>query len=419
MLVAQGRNSGRSQSARKTENVERSVVSAPKPVEMNNTNQSEGPRLLLRVLLLSTSYPSNAADWRGVFMRHLVAALARRTDISLAVWAPPGDVPDAARSTTTTNDAAWLARLMAEGGISHLMRAGGLRSIATPFKLLCMIASAYRRQIDVDVYHVNWLQCALPLPHNGTPALITVLGNDLKLLRLPFMQLLLRRVMRRRKVAICPNAEWMCASLQAAFGDVAEVVPISFGIDPCWYAVNRHLPPDQPRRWLAVTRLTADKLGSLFDWSEAFFCEGERELHLFGPMQEGITVPEWVHYHGAAAPEQLATEWFPTACGLITLSRHAEGRPQVMLEAMAAGLPIIASQMPAHAGIVQHNKTGMLCETRESYGATLTRLETDAINQQFGEAARGWAQREIGTWDDCAQRYTQVYRKLIGVDLRE
>src|SRR6185312_9130507 len=42
---------------------------------------------VLRVLFLSTSYPADATDWRGVFMRHLVAALARRDDLRLAVWA--------------------------------------------------------------------------------------------------------------------------------------------------------------------------------------------------------------------------------------------------------------------------------------------------------------------------------------------
>jgi glycosyltransferase involved in cell wall biosynthesis len=371
---------------------------------------------VLRVLLVSTSYPADDADWRGVFMRHLVAALARRRDIQLAVWAPPGELPPAAKAIATSRETAWLKRLMAAGGISHLMRSGGMRTLLTPVKLLRMITAAYRRHRDVDVYHVNWLQCALPLPRNGKPALITVLGNDLKLLRLPLMRHLLRRVMRRRKVAICPNAQWMHAPLLAAFGDVAEVIPVSFGIDPGWYAVKREPSTPISKRWLVVTRLTADKLGPLFEWSQNLFRHAERELHLFGPMQEGVIVPDWIHYHGAATPEQLVADWFPNACGLITLSRHAEGRPQVMLEAMAATLPIIASRMPAHAGIVDDGVTGILCDSAENYGAALSQLEDAEMNRQFGEAARNWTLREIGTWDDCARRYTRIYRWLLGDD---
>lgn len=347
-------------------------------------------------------------------MRHLVAALARIPSVDLSVWAPPGELPEGATYIVSPVDARWLARLMALGGISHMMRSGGWRSWFAPLRLMRMMGAGYRARPDADIYHVNWLQCALPLPNNRKPALVTVLGNDLKLLKLPFMRYLMRRAMRRRKVVICPNADWMSGPLQAAFGDVAEIRPVSFGIDPCWYAIKRDYDEDQPHRWLAVTRLTADKLGPLFDWSNKIFRDKRRELHLFGPMQEGIEVPEWVHYHGPITPEQLANEWFPKACGLITLSRHAEGRPQVMLEAMAAGLPIIASDMPAHASIVFDGETGKLCDSMESYVAALDNVEDVPTNHRLGVAARSWASREIGTWDDCAARYAQIYSHLLG-----
>jgi hypothetical protein len=348
-------------------------------------------------------------------MRHLVAALARVPSISLSVWAPPGELPEQAKNIVSPEDADWLARLMAAGGISHLMRNGGWHAWCAPLRLLRMIGKAYRDHPEVDVYHINWLQCSLPLPRNRKPALITVLGNDLKLLKLPVMRPLLRRTMKRRKVAICPNADWMRQPLEAAFGDVAEICPVSFGIDPGWYAIKRESGPEQPHRWLAVTRLTVNKLGPLFDWSEKLFRDnGVRELHLFGPMQEGVQVPEWVHYHGPATAAQLMSEWFPGACGLITLSRHAEGRPQVMLEAMAAGLPIIASKMPAHAGIVFDGETGRLCDDADGYGAVLLELENALTNRRMGDAARRWAASEIGTWDDCASRYLQIYQRLLG-----
>lgn len=277
-----------------------------------------------------------------------------------------------------------------------------------------MLRAAYRRLDDIDLYHVNWLQCALPLPANGKPVLITVLGNDMRLLGLPGMRGALRRVMRGRSVAICPNATWMEAPLREAFGDRASVTPVPFGIDPRWYAIPRGVEALRgPPRWLAVTRLTANKLGPLFEWSEFLFRDGRRELHLFGPMQEQVDIPAWVHYHGSATPEQLVNDWFPGAQGLITLSQHAEGRPQVMLEAMASALPIVASRMPAHADIVADGVTGCLCDEPQSYAKALTRLEEPATNLRMGVAARAWVAREIGTWDDCATRYVNIYRQLL------
>jgi len=344
-------------------------------------------------------------------MVHISAALARHDGIRLAQWAPPGQVDARVQIATTPEESEWLSRLMQRGGISHWLRSSPASAALEAAKLLRLLRSVYRRRSDIDIHHINWLQCALPLPTNGVPVLITVLGNDMQLLRLPLMRQALRRVMHGRNVAICPNASWMEAPLREAFGDLAEIVPVPFGIDPRWYAIRRD--PDRPPRWMVVTRLTANKLGPLFEWSEPLFHDGHRELHLFGPMQEQIAIPDWVHYHGSATPEQLIRDWFPQAQGLVTLSRHAEGRPQVMLEAMASALPIIASRMPAHEDIVADGVTGILCDSESGYAEALEKLEDGDVNWRCGEAARAWVTREIGTWDDCATRYTTIYRRLL------
>ena len=367
----------------------------------------------MNVLMVSTSYPRDSGDWRGIFIFHISSAIARIEEIKLKLWAPPGDLGDGVTAVTTASEASWLAQLLRRGGISHEMRQEPLRGSARALRLLQLIGRACRRQTDTDVYHINWLQCMLPLPRDGKPALVTVLGNDMKLLRLPFVKRALRRAMRGRIVAVCPNASWMESSLRTAFGDIAEIASVPFGIDPRWYAIQRTIHAASPCRWLAVTRLTADKLGPLFEWSRPLFESTARELHLFGPMQEQIEIPYWVRYHGPATPEQLSTQWFPHSHGLISLSRHAEGRPQVMLEAMAGGLPIIASRMPAHADIVKPAETGALCESASEYSKAVVAIEDFATNRQMGANARAKVRDELGTWDDCAQRYMQIYRRLL------
>ena len=366
----------------------------------------------MRVLFVATSYPEDEGDWRGVFIRHLAFALARVSDLSLAIWAPPGPLPAGADYLANAQERNWLAKLMADGGIAHVVRSAGAGAVARPWQLVKQLRALYRRESELDIYHLNWLQTALPLPADGKPALITVLGTDLKLLALPLVKPLLRRIMRKRAVTICPNAEWMREPLESAFGDLARVSPVPFGIDPMWYAIHRKMNSQAPC-WLAVTRLTRDKLGPLLNWSAPLFAGQQRQLHLIGPMQEQIDLPDWVHYHGPGTPAQLAQDWFGRAHGLITLSQHAEGRPQVMLEAMAAGLPIIASDMPAHANLVQHDITGQLCSSASDYASAIDYLEHTENNQAAGAAARAWVAKEIGTWDDCAERYVKLYRQLL------
>ncbi len=368
---------------------------------------------LMRILMTSTSYPRDAADWRGIFIRELVAALARADDIELQLWAPPGELPPGVEPIMLPAEAAWLGCLMDAGGISHMMRNWQPSTLFAP---LTTGGGCSARRIAARAQRTSTTStgCNAPchFPQDRVPALISVLGNDLKLLRLPLMRSLLRRAMRRRAIAICPNADWMRAPLEAAFGDLAEIITIPLGIDPRWFAIERAASSDKPL-WLAVTRLTVDKLGPLFEWSEPLFRDSARELHLFGPMQDDIQLPAWIHYHGPATPEQLASDWFPRVHGLITLSRHAEGRPQVMIEAMAAGLPIVASQTSAHAAIVCAGQTGLLCDAPKTYADALRTLEDPVANRRFSAAARQQAKLQISTWDECASRYKNVYRQLI------
>ncbi len=365
----------------------------------------------LNILLTSTSFPKDAQDWQGRFIANMAAALARRGDVKLALWAPPGELPAGTTDAATPGDARWLQQLAQRGGMAQQLRSRKVLALGVIIQLLMRLGRAYR-STRPDVTHVNWLQNALPLWGSRTPTLITVLGTDFALLKLPGMSALLRTMLRQRRAILAPNAEWMRPALVQAFGDLAEVRPIAFGVDDPWFEVQRAAFDSKERHWLAVTRLTHHKIGDLFTWGDGLFGP-QRQLHLFGPMQEQMTLPNWVQYHGPTHPAQLLKDWFPKACGLITLSRHDEGRPQVMLEAMAAGLPVLASDLPAHRDMVQHQQTGWLATSASNLAQGLDWLDNPHNNTATGQAARHWVKTTVGTWDDCAARYAAAYQTLL------
>ncbi len=374
--------------------------------------ESSSPQAGLDVLMATTSYPSDAADWKGRFIHELAASLDRSGKIRLSLWGPAGELPGDVVSANADDDTAWLQQMASEGGIAHLLRRRPTSGILQAAGFLSRLRKACRRS-RADLYHVNWLQLALGLPDDGRPAYVSVLGSDFGLLRLPGMTAMLRRAFARRRTLLAPNAGWMSARLRERFGAVAEVRPNPFGVSPGWFDVTR--APTTPDKWLVVSRITRNKLGDLLDWGEGLF-DHRRQLQLLGPMQEQITLPGWVRHAGPTDPGSLRGRWFPKAAGLLTLSRHDEGRPQVIIEAMAAGLPVIASRIPAHADLIHHGETGWLVDSREELAEALREVESGAAATNVGRRAQSWIREQIGTWDDCASRCISAYRDLLQRD---
>jgi glycosyltransferase involved in cell wall biosynthesis len=210
---------------------------------------------------------------------------------------------------------------------------------------------------------------------------------------------------------LAPNSHWMTEELEKLFGDLAQVRQVNFGIDNKWFEVS-HTVPGDVNHWLCILRVTEKKIGPLFEWGEKIFSE-DQQLHLFGPNQQGLDVPKWVNYHGPASPDQLIKEWYPKSIGFVTLSQHSEGKPQVLLETLAAGMPVIASSIPAHEETVENNVTGILVSSESEFRNAVDRLQDPLFNLQASRQARSSSLREFGTWDDCIQRYRKLYESLM------
>lgn len=104
---------------------------------------------------------------------------------------------------------------------------------------------------------------------------------------------LLRKVIRQRRCILAPNADWMVKRLEKYFGDIAEIRYIPFGIKDMWFDMQRNQLSQAIRKWIVVSRVTKKKIGDS-SWGEMLFRDKD-ELHLFGPMQEQMTIPTWVH----------------------------------------------------------------------------------------------------------------------------
>lgn len=364
------------------------------------------------ILMTSTSYPRSDSDWQGIFIRKLIGGLASSGEVDVSLWAPKGPLPASVGYAPTYSEQCWLNTLAEQGGIAHILRSGGIARLTSVIRLLWSLRKVYSRADDeAELFHINWLQNALPVLGKEKPIVISVLGSDYKLLDTVFVARLLKFVMKRNRVVLTPNAEWMVPKLRDLFGGVAEIKYIPFGIDNIWYDLTR-TTPENSKDWVVVLRITNKKIGPLFEWGKQIF-KDKYKLHLFGPMQEQVEIPDWVNYHGPTTPEDLSVNWFPKVAGLISLSQHDEGRPQIMLEAMAAGLPIIASNISAHRDLLTKEELGPIVKDSREFQLAVNWLGKPENNRLVSSNVRAFAKNEFGNWEDCAQRYIGIYRELL------
>jgi colanic acid/amylovoran biosynthesis glycosyltransferase len=165
----------------------------------------------------------------------------------------------------------------------------------------------------------------------------------------------------------------------------------------------------------AFARFAATRPNALF-WIAG---EGEDRVRLEG-MARSLGVAGQVHFEGFLTQEALFQR-FQRAHMLLHPSEtgadgNVEGVPNAMLEAMATGLPVIATR---HGGIpeaVDDGVSGYLLDEGDSEGlcAAMERLATggDTVLARFGAAARRSVEDRFGTRAsvDCLE---SIYGELL------
>jgi glycosyltransferase involved in cell wall biosynthesis len=103
------------------------------------------------------------------------------------------------------------------------------------------------------------------------------------------------------------------------------------------------------------------------------------------------------------------------AADIGVLASHEEGFPNAVVEAMAAGLPVVATRVGGVPEAVSDGTTGRLVAPRDpaALGNALTALAGDAdLRRRMGDAGRARAAGEFAL-ESCVTGYERLYRMLV------
>lgn len=160
-------------------------------------------------------------------------------------------------------------------------------------------------------------------------------------------------------------------------------------VDERYLRVARH-EAEQPLVVAGAHRASAEAAG----WA----C---RLAIVFGAQELGLRF----HWCGPAAPE-LAAAGFALGTGdpvrhlrrawVYVATDDQADFPVRLAQAMACGVPCLALDVPAHRGLIEDGRSGMLFRTAEEAAQMLTSLLDDAeLRQRLGDAARRVARRRF------------------------
>lgn len=151
-------------------------------------------------------------------------------------------------------------------------------------------------------------------------------------------------------------------------------------------------------------------------WPEVHRAHPHAKLLLIGDGPLRQTLHELALDHGVAEHVIFAglrdnvAQLLP-ALDIFALPSFTEGVSIALLEAMASGLPPLASKVGGNIEVVQHGKTGMLFDVQDAGAlsqALMTMLGDESMRQQLARQARDWTQSHASL-SVLTKRYASLY----------
>jgi len=232
---------------------------------------------------------------------------------------------------------------------------------------------------------------------------------------------LLRPVWRRvdRRIAVSNAA---CFSVCSRMGNApVMIVPNGADVDTFASATKAVLPPG--RRLLFVGRLEPRKGFPIAVRAFGTLAEDFPDLRLFvigdGADRNAIqeltpAVRDRVHMLGKVSDEALPT-YYQAADIFISPATGQESFGIVLVEAMAAGLPIVASDIPGYREVARDGVEGLLVAPADPAAlaeGVRTLLERSDLAKALG--ARALLRSRDYAWDNIIDRLEDVYGDLAG-----
>jgi|GEM_PF-352069 glycosyltransferase involved in cell wall biosynthesis len=393
----------------------------------------------MTISFLTTSFPRYEGDYAGNFILKIACGIAK-LGAQVEIVAPdtqdasPLSLPPEISLTRFKYFFPRSAQKVAYGtGIANRLKQKRWSLFQIPFLFLAFIIATLRSSRKSQVLHAFWslagIVSVVVSLIKPKPIVITLWGSDIFFLKTPILSTIFKSILERADVIICENQHFKNQLTKLSNNNIF-VIPN--GIDLEQFKPRDKLSaratlklPENKLIILSTGSLTKNKghkylIHALSDLlqtrDDIHLCivgSGEEHESLAYEIKE-LNLDRKIDLVGSVSNEMIAT-WLNAADIFVLPSLH-EGTPNSLLEAMATGLPSVASATGGIPEIIDDGSNGFLVTPANSkeIKAKLSQLiESSELRDRLGTQARLKLESDFGSWEVQAKQLHGIYQELL------
>jgi glycosyltransferase involved in cell wall biosynthesis len=392
----------------------------------------------MRLLVLTTSYPTPDNPGGGIFIPKMLAHLPASMEIVVVTPDTPdghcAEIGSAGLCIERVRYAPKALQIVANrpGGMPAALKRSPWLMLLLPVLTLAMFIAVLRLAGKNDLIHAHWSVCGvmagLAGRLKGVPVVTTLHGTDVAWAqRFGLWRIILVLCLRLSGRVVAVGSA-MTQRLQAGWPrwrHKIEMIPN--GVSCAYFSVPaRDFSGDGDEFIFAtVGNLIPGKRVDLTVRAFQRLVQSGRSAQLViagdGPCGPGLRrlvrrlgLAHKIEFLGAIPPDRVAT--LMRRAHALVLASEREGRPTIVMEAMASGVAVIAGDIDGVRELIEPGRTGLLFAVGDVEGlwAHMAALaDQPAKARQIGEQAHRWMRAGNLSWSNTAAQYRQVYDCLL------
>ena len=393
-----------------------------------------------KIGILTSSFPLTKDSTSGIFISRLIQHFS--SQISPTVITPASDSqiePDVSLhkyNVVSFRYAPWRWQILAHkaGGIPATLSNHNWSYFLIPFFLVSMIISCFRISKSIDLFHANWsingFVAGLVGKITKKPVVITLRGSDVNRAKTSSLYRYILGLCIQFSQKIITVSDSLQESVQRLFPTLpaSKICTIPNGVSDDFLniPINNACTNGQIIKLITVGNLTKNKNIDCIVRSLHFLNNKQFMLTVIGNGPEINNIKHIIESLGLQNEVDLLgnlpADEIPAHLGnsdIFILASHSEGRPNVILEAMAAGIPVIASNIEGIKGMITNEETGLLFEAGNAKHLAEKILRLNAslqLRANIGLAGRSFIIKNQLVWSNTAKRYENIYNEILNAN---